>query len=271
MQADKTLLVLVTASLIAQPPSQWTQFSLTATAKAPAPWSKTVQWSVEPVRAKVDVASCCPWLDSEVPFGRVDNDPWSLRVTGVSLKSLVGWMEGVPQVRLIAPDWMSNHLYTLTAKVSGDYRLRLRRREDSENSPGAEVRSMIRRELEERLQLKIHRETRVVPVYVVKAGPNAKLGTGTPEGLRAWARDGMFHAENVTEPAVLNWLQNELKRPVFGADFPAGGYDLQVKWTAGNARSLATALHEQLGLDLIEDNRELEFLIVDYALKPEWR
>jgi uncharacterized protein (TIGR03435 family) len=270
MHADKTLLALVCATgLMAQ--SLWKEFTLASVSQAPAPWNKTVEWTFAPVGAKVAVASCCPWLESEAPFGRVGNDPWSMRVTGVWLKSLVAWMEGVPQVRLVAPDWMSNQRYSLTAQVSGDYRLRLRRREESENSPGAEVRTLIRRELEDRLQLKVHRETRVVPVYVVKAGPNAKLGAGTPEGLQAWARDGMFRAVNVTEAAILNWLQNELNRPVFGADFPAGGYEVQVKWTPGNTRSLTTALHEQIGLDLFEDHRELEFLIVDYALKPEWR
>jgi hypothetical protein len=36
-------------------------------------------------------------------------------------------------------------------------------------------------------------------------------------------------------------------------------------------RSLKTSLWEQLGLALIEDTRELEFLVVEYALKPEWR
>jgi hypothetical protein len=44
-----------------------------------------------------------------------------------------------------------------------------------------------------------------------------------------------------------------------------------VKWKAGNDRSLATSLWEQLGLALIEDKRELEFLVVEYGLKPEWR
>jgi hypothetical protein len=90
-------------------------------------------------------------------------------------------------------------------------------------------------------------------------------------GLQAWARDGSFRVVNGNDAILLNWLQNTLKRPVSGADLPRGAYRFEVKWKAGNDRSLATSLWEQLGLALIEDKRELEFLVVEYGLKPEWR
>jgi uncharacterized protein (TIGR03435 family) len=212
-------------------------------------------------------------LDVEGSFSRVGNDAWSLRANGISLKSLLALMEELPQIRIVAPDWMTADRYAFLAQVSDDYRLHLRRREDSEAGPAEELRALVRREFQERLQLKMHREFRRAPVYVLKAGPSPKLGVEPVEasGLQIWARDGSFRMVNGNAAILLNWLQNVVKRPVSGADLPRGPYHCEVKWRPGDVRSLATALWEQLGLSLIEDTRELEFLIVEYALKPEWR
>jgi uncharacterized protein (TIGR03435 family) len=267
-------LFAVAAIAIAQQPGVWKEFTLAPAGKLSTPLEKTVEWTFEPAGSKVAYASCCPWLDVEGTFSHVGNDAWSLRASGVSLKSLLARVEGLPQIRIVAPEWMTSDRYAITAQVSDEYRLRLRRREESEGGPGEEVRALVRQELQERLQLKMHRELRMVPVYVVKAGEATKLGQDIDEhsgGLQAWARDGSFRVVNGNDAILLNWLQNTLKRPVSGADLPRGAYRFEVKWKAGNDRSLATSLWEQLGLALIEDKRELEFLVVEYGLKPEWR
>jgi uncharacterized protein (TIGR03435 family) len=120
----------------------------------------------------------------------------------------------------------------------------------------------------------MHRELRTIPVYILKAGEESKLvqsSEQTATGLHVWARDGMFRVVNGYPSMLLTWLQNVAQRPVFGADLPEGVYRFEVKWKPDNMRSLSTALWEQLGLALIEDQREVEFLVVDYGLKPEWR
>jgi uncharacterized protein (TIGR03435 family) len=269
----------LTAPAIAQDQSIWKEFSLSPAGKLSTPLEKTVEWTFEVVGSRVAYASCCPWLDVEGEFSRVRNDAWSMRADGVSLKSLLARLEGLPQVRIIAPDWMTKDRYAFLAQVSDDYRLHLRRRDDSQSGPTDELRALVLRELTERLQLKMHREMRMAPVYVAKAGESTKLapaeGIGEafhdPHGMQAWSADGSFRVVNGSEPALLTWLQNVLKRPVYGANLPAGPYRFQVKWRAGDERSLTTALWEQLGLALIEDRRELEFLVVEYGLKPEWR
>ena len=272
------LALLLTVAAAGQDPAVWKQFSLTPAGRLSTPLEKTVEWIYEPVGAKVAYASCCPWLDVEGSFSRLGTDAWSLRASGVSLKSLLARIEGVPQARILAPDWMTSDRYAFTAQVSDDYRLHLRRRDPTEFGPGPELRALVRRELQERLQLKMHREFRMAPVYVLKAGEAPKLGVAPASshadhagGLQAWAGEGSFRMVNGSEAILLNWLQNVLKRPVFGADLPAGAYRCEVKWKPGNQRSLATALWEELGLALIEDTRELEFLVVEYGLKPEWR
>jgi len=267
------LAVLVATGVPAQEPSVWKEFSLTPAGKLSAPLEKTIEWTYEPAGSKVAYASCCPWLDVEGSFSRVGNDAWSLRANGISLKSLLARMEGLPQIRIVAPDWMTADRYAFVAQVSDDYRLHLRRREDSDAGPIDELRALVRRELQERLQLRTHREFRLAPVYVLKAGPSTKLGVepAATGGLQVWARDGSFRLVNGSDAILLTWLQNVVKRPVSGADLPPGSYQCELKWKAGNVRSLVTALWEQLGLSLVEDTREMEFLVVEYGLKPEWR
>jgi uncharacterized protein (TIGR03435 family) len=273
-RAAVSVLCALAMPAIAQQPTVWKEFSLTPAPKLRAPLEKTVEWTYGAAGSKVVYAACCPWLDVEGSFARVGTDAWSVRATGVSLKSLMARLTGLPQVRIVAPDWMSRERYAFTAQVADEYRLRLRHRDDAEESgPAQEMRTLARRELEERLQLRTHRETRKVPVYVLKGGEAAKLGqTAEPDGgMQAWARDGDFRVVNGSDATLLNWLQNVVQRPVFGADLPRGAYRFEVKWRAGDTRSLSTALWEQLGLALIEDTRELEFLVIDYGMKPEWR
>jgi uncharacterized protein (TIGR03435 family) len=266
------VLLWCVSAAIGQQPAVWKEFSLTPAGRLSRPLEKTVEWTYAAAGSKVVYAACCPWLDVEGEFTRVGNDAWSLRANGVSLKSLLARLTGLPQVRIMAPDWMTRERYTLLAHVSDEYRLHLRRRDDSEGTPGGELRALVRRELEERLQLRMHRERRMVPVYVLKGGDAPKLGqTADPGPLQASARDGAFRIVNGSEPILLNWLQNLVERPVFGADLPRGFYHFEVKWKAGNNRSLATSLWEQLGISLIEDTRELEFLVIDGGIKPEWR
>lgn len=281
MKAALLLLTFAAWPAGGQPPS-WKEFSLSPAGKLNRPLEHTAEWAFEPAGSKVVYPVCCPWLDVEGSFGRLHNDPWSLHAGGVSLKSLMARMWAVPQVRIVAPDWMTLERYDLTAVVSDEYRLQLRRREEASANPREELRTLVARELEDRLQIHIRREQRDVPVFVLKtvAGTTPRPGQPPPEngaggehpgGLRVWARDGAFQSTNANDFILLTWLQNVVQRPVFGEGLPHGPYRCELKWKAGDVRSLATALWEQLGLVLVEDRRPVEFLVVEAALKPEWR
>jgi uncharacterized protein (TIGR03435 family) len=258
----------------------WKEFTLARTVKLDKPLERTVEWTFAAADTKVAYPACCPWLDVEGSFARVGNDPWSLRANGISIKSLLARMEGIPQMRIIAPDWMTTERYSLTAVVSQEHRLHLRRRETGATSPREELRQLIEKELADRLQIHMHRENRAVPVYLLKTveGVAPKLGqeeSGEWQGdahrvgLKVWAREGAFESTNANDFIVLTWLQNALKRPVLGQGLPPGPYRFALKWVAGDDRSLATALWEQLGLALMEEQRGLDFLIVDSGFRPE--
>lgn len=260
----------------------WKEFVLAPAGRLDKPLERTVEWTFPEADTRVAYPSCCPWLDVEGSFARVGNDPWSLRAYGISIKSLLSRMEGIPQVQIVAPDWMTSERYSLTAVVSDEYRLHLRRREEVAPSPREELRELIEKELAERLQIRTHRENRPVPVYLLKTveGVPPKLGQEETVawdsetrrvGLKVWARDGAFESVNANDFIVLTWLRNALKRPVFAQGLPPGPYRLALKWTPGDGRSLATALWEQLGLALVEEQRGLDFLIVDSGFKPDSR
>src|SRR5438270_10984275 len=117
--AARTLAFAAALACVAlgQRPEVWKEFSLTPAGKLQKPLEKTVEWTYEAAGTRVVYASCCPWLDVEGSFSRVGNDPWSMRANGVSIKSLLARIEGVPQVRIVAPDWMTKDRYALTAQV----------------------------------------------------------------------------------------------------------------------------------------------------------
>jgi len=264
-----------------QAPGGWKEFSLAPAGKLEKPLERTVEWTYAATGSKAVYAACCPWLDVEGSFQRINNDAWSMHVIGVSLKSILSRLENVPQVRIVAPDWMTRERYELTAVASDECRLQLRRREESAPNVRAEVGRLVRAELVERLQLRMHRERREAPVWVVKSMPGTtpKLGNGIPiavagdrggVGLRVWAKDGAFSTSNANDFILVAWLQNVVKAPVIAEGLPSGNYKFELRWRAGDTRSLATMMWEQLGLALVEEKREVEFLVVDYALKPEW-
>ncbi|HTP35239.1 MAG TPA: TIGR03435 family protein [Candidatus Acidoferrales bacterium] len=268
------VLSLVLAAAAAGQTPVWKEFLLAPAGKLDKPLERTSEWMFEPAGARVVYPVCCPWLDVEGRFGRIANDPWSLQASGVSLKSLLARMEGVPQVRIVAPEWMTRQRFDLIAVVCDEYRLQLRRREEAAANTREELRGLIGRELEERLQIRMHREKREVPVYILKTSngrpPTLGQADDATTGLRVWAREGAFDSTNANDFILLTWLQNVVKRPVFGEGLPQGPYRCALKWRPGDVRALATALWEELGLVLIEGRREVELLVVDAALKPEW-
>ena len=269
------LILLAGCGIAAGQTVVWKEFTLAPAGKLDKPLERTVDWIFEPAGSRVVYPVCCPWLDVEGRFGRLQNDPWSVHAAGISIKSLLARTSGVPQLRIVAPDWMSQERYDLTAVVSDDYRLQLRRRDEAPPNPREELRSLLERELTDRLQIRTRREKREVPVFVLKTVPGTAPAVdddGVRDGpRRLWARDGAFQSINANDIILLTWLQNVVQRPVYGESLPAGPYRCELRWKAGDVRSLATALWDQLGLVLVEQNREIEFLVVEAAQKPEWR
>ncbi len=138
--------------------------------------------------------------------------------------------------------------------------------------------------LAERFHLKVHHETREMPVYdlvVMKGGPKFRESLA-PEaspslamgGPRAWNRLQVT-AGDMAQLAQHLSLFHEVGRPVVDKTGLPGRYDYTAKIAAGipsgddpELQSIFAALQNQLGLKLEPSKANIEVLVVDTAERP---
>jgi len=159
---------------------------------------------------------------------------------------------------------------------------------------------MLQKLLEDRFHLKIHRETRQLPVYILtlaKGGPKlaaTKEGSCVPLDLKSMqppspgsVRCGSgsvrgnaartvidSHGQTVTALAAQGF-RADLDRPVIDQTGLTGMFDVHLEFAhegapAGDlsAPSLFTAVQEQLGLKLTPDKGPVEVLVIDHLERP---
>jgi uncharacterized protein (TIGR03435 family) len=149
---------------------------------------------------------------------------------------------------------------------------------------------MLQSLLEDRFQLKFHREKRELPVYelaVLKGGPKIKASRGVPPGRsRMRGGRGRFEAYEISIGAFIYFLSPQLDRIVVDATNLKDLYDIDLKWTPETRQlaervspagpepplpdqpSIFTAIQEQLGLKLEAAKSPIEVLVIDSVQKP---
>ena len=179
------------------------------------------------------------------------------------------------------PDWIRTDRWDILAKAEGvDGRLT----RDQENP-------MLRFLMAERFQLKVHRETREMPVYSLVAEKNgSKLirTTGAEQQFRSVY--GSLTVKKGGMAALAAWLSRELGRIVIDKTNLSGAYDYTLEWTPApgeggpesigqppepptthaetNGPSIFTALQEQLGLRLVSQKGPVEIIVIESVEKP---
>lgn len=138
--------------------------------------------------------------------------------------------------------------------------------------------SMLQSLLAERCGLKVHRETKQLPVYnLVIARGGLKLNEAKASASsRSMSGNGVFEAESMTIENLVNNLSNSVGRVVIDqTGLGDKKFDLKLKWTpdeqqgtADAGPSLYTALEEQLGLKLVAAHGPVEITVVDHMDKP---
>jgi len=229
------------------------------------------------------------------------------------------------------PSWADTDHFDFQAKPEGE----------SRSVAIEEMRAMVQEMLEDRFQLKAHKDTRDLPVYelvVAKGGlkmkksedqtppvplppadrgapprgagpapdgrgavtgPRGGPGAGPfaggrpPRGAAGGGR-GNFQGTAVTIATVVNFLTQNLGRPVIDKTGLSGLFDLKLEWTPGAEQALGpfgpevpagpgggapppadaagpsifTALQEQLGLRLESTKGPVEVVVIDSAARP---
>jgi uncharacterized protein (TIGR03435 family) len=180
------------------------------------------------------------------------------------------------------PPWVTSDPYTIEAKAEG--------------TPSAAMMRgpMLQALLEDRFQLKVHRETRPVPVYdltVAKGGPTLKPFAGgctpvdftkdLPTQLEAdgscdiATRGTSVDAPGQTIDEFIKFVLTFLDRPVVDKTGLTGRFDIHLDLPADEdpaardvTSTLAIAVQQQLGLKLTPARGPGEFLVIDRVERP---
>jgi uncharacterized protein (TIGR03435 family) len=147
---------------------------------------------------------------------------------------------------------------------------------------------MLKSLLEDRFSLKVHRETKEMPMYSLVVGKNGlkmKLSvdqTGTTGGVRE-VRFGRIAGEAVPVSTIAGMLTGLAGRRVLNKTGLTGRYDVDLRYTPDSGQapgaapeptdspdeeSLFGALQTQLGLKLESTRGPIEILIVDHIERP---
>ena len=212
-------------------------------------------------------------------------DPGRIDYQAISLKSLLVRAYGVRPEQISGPGWMGSEMYDIVAKVP----------------PGTDaekLRLMLQGLLTERFQIVMHREKKVMPVYVLTQGKNghklqapdapkeykddAQREAASRAGLAAMmakmrARGGgssrSFHLASATTAKFAESLSTHLDHPVRDKTGLDGVYSFNLEWSPDTGRpvvddaqagtSVFAAVEEQLGLKLRADKEEMELLVIE--------
>jgi uncharacterized protein (TIGR03435 family) len=216
-------------------------------------------------------------------------DPGKYTATRVQLRLLIQDAYSVEEFRISgAPAWVFNDLWDMVAKSDGAF--------------GVERRKlMLQTLLAERFQLRVHWESREMPVYALVVDKNGpKLGTPKPdEEMELWIEPRPQGARMVGRRATMRQLAGFLgewmRRTVLDKTGLSGEYDFRTEWTPDEREpigtemmmgtrlrqaeegstppedapglSLTAALRERMGLKLKSAKGPVEILIIDHVEK----
>jgi uncharacterized protein (TIGR03435 family) len=161
-----------------------------------------------------------------------------------------------------------------------------------------QIQAMLQALLGTRFQLRVHRETKRMPIYalvVTKNGPKIKKAgaverTQLPDGTYFEKRGVMFqpavqpdgervirlNARNASMQEVAETFSSILERPVLDRTGLTGEFDFTMEYAADGDQALValggpelfTAFQEQAGLKLEATRAAVDVLVIDHAEKP---
>jgi uncharacterized protein (TIGR03435 family) len=195
--------------------------------------------------------------------GQFDAQHGNVTAENFDLKELIVYAYHVPERMISGPGWLDSARFDINAKGNGD-------------APDSQVRLMLQSLLEDRLRLKVHRETKEGSVYfltVMSGGlkaqradtPNPAPYPQVPPGPHV-----LMQNSHATMADLAQTLTNAARRTVIDRTGVQGAYRVRAWWGSNpdsDAPDLFTALQEQLGLKLESGRGPIETLVIDQADK----
>lgn len=196
------------------------------------------------------------------------------RASATTLKFLMEWAYRIqPSQHSSGPSWFETDRYDIVAKAEG-------------NPTDDEMRAMTQTLLADRFKLKVHRETKELPVYVLSVGKTPpKLFPPKADEIHALRvapepgpdrKIATHHvvATRFTLAQLAEAFARQLDRVIVNQTGLDGEFDFTMDLTPDETRPnpldpslLLTAMREQLGLTVKAQKAPVEFLTIEGAKK----
>jgi len=176
-----------------------------------------------------------------------------------------------------APAWLASERYDITAKVGDELAAR----------PPEELFSqlpvLLQTLLEDRFRLKLHHETRELPVYVLTMArgdripgpqmhPSSADCAADPNTCAVRFVPGHLSVGAVNLETLVGLLSGSVERVVIDRTGLAGRFDVELDWSpdqsATDKPSVFAAVQEQLGLKLESQRAPVDVLVIDHVERP---
>jgi uncharacterized protein (TIGR03435 family) len=256
------------------------------TAPANGPQGNSAQNTVKPLT--FDVISVKPNRTGAAD-AQMGMSPDGYTSTNIQLHDLLLQAFQLQEQQLVGePKWTTSDHWNIDARIAAEDMATLRELNYHQRL------SMFQAILTERFGLRVHHETRTLPVYalvVAKGGPKMTPSKPRPDDPGGMQGDpGVLNASRGKETgrgAMMEFLaedlSDELGRKVLDRTGLTGRYDFTLTWTpddsaaatggsaasgAAQGPSLFTAVQEQLGLKLEPVKAPVDVVVIDHLEKP---
>jgi uncharacterized protein (TIGR03435 family) len=228
-----------------------------------------------------EVASIKPNHSGDNPYSVRIVPGGSVRALNASLQAIITTAYQIPDFEIAGgPAWLATEKWDIEAKGPGA-------------APPQQVLDMLRALLADRFQLKVHTESRQMPIYalaVAKNGPKLEpshtecfdpTGGALPTTPNARPCGGFNRGPaqmlgaRIAMPGLAKALSKVVNRTVVDKTGIDGAYDITLNWkpdellqsdrdpSASESASLFTAIQEQLGLRLEAQRGPVDILVID--------
>ncbi len=194
----------------------------------------------------------------------MDPSPGHLAMKNVPLRFAIEWAFDVKDYQIDGPEWIKvDERYDLIAKAAGP-------------ATDEQMKPMLQTLLLQRFQMKVHKETKDLPVYALV------LGKGSPK-LKEAATDGQPRIESNGNSATFRQfglsrltflLSRRMDRPVLDLTGLKGVYDYTIDLSGlgrpgedSTGPSIFSAVQQDLGLKLEARKAPIEMLVIDHVEK----
>lgn len=206
------------------------------------------------------------------------------RAVNLAIRDLIQFAYDLPKSQITGgPAWLDSTMFDVDAKADSSVDSMLRA------SPSDQARQkkqeMVKALLVDRFKLKVHEETRELPIYtLVVAKGGSKIMPSQVNGTTIDPRRSQLHVAGSDDTIALlsRQLAELLGRVVVNETGLAGRYDITLRWTPDDGPApllngapdpsappgLFAAIQEQLGLALKSARGPVPILVVDSADLP---